>query len=154
VKKLLIVFLILTFSIVFAGEKKQFGEKLTLSDTTKIAAILKTPQDFLDKNVLVQGRVIDVCKHRGCWMEISDEADSVSIVAKVEDGVIVFPQKASGSMAVVQGKIQKIEASMEETIEQEKHQCELEGKEFDASKVTKPKVTYRIWASGAQIEME
>ena len=85
---------------------------------------------------------------------ITDEADSVSIVAKVEDGVIVFPQEASGKMAVVEGKIEKIEYSLEKTIEMEKHQCELEGKEFDASKVTKPKVTYRIWAYGAEIEMD
>ena len=42
---------------------------------------------------------------------------------------------------------------MEETIEQEKHECALEGKEFDESKITKPKVTYRIWAYGAEISM-
>ena len=152
-KNTLLFVLVLSISIVIAGEKKQFGEKLTLSDTTRIATILETPQDFLDKRVLVKGTVIDVCQHQGCWIRISDEADSVDIIAKVEDGVIVFPAEASGKMAVVEGKVEKIEYSMEKTLEMEKHECELEGKEFDASQVTQPKVTYRIWAYGAQIEM-
>jgi len=152
-KRVSVFLLILTISLLFAGEKKQFGEKLTLSDTTRIATILDTPEDFLEKRVLVQGKVIAVCQHQGCWIRITDEADSVEIVAKVEDGVIVFPQEASGKMAVVEGDIQKIEHSMEKTIEMEKHDCELEGKAFDASKVTKPRVTYRIWAYGAVINM-
>jgi len=152
-KKALLILLVLSISVVIAGEKKQFGEKLTMTDTTKIAAILETPQDFLDKRVLVQGKVIDVCQHQGCWIRISDEADSVDIIAKVEDGVIVFPAEAGGKMAVVEGKVEKIEYSMEKTLEMKKHECELEGKEFDASKVTQPKVTYRIWAYGAEITM-
>ena len=151
--KIQILFLLFFISFIFAGNTEHFGEKLTLSDTTTISEILNAPENFLDKRVLVQGRVVEVCKHRGCWIKITDESDSLSIVAKVEDGVIVFPKEASGKLAVVEGKIQKIEYSMEETIEHEKHKCELEGKEFDASKVTKPRTTYRIWAYGAEIEM-
>lgn len=150
-RKTVIILFVLSIATLIAGEKKQFGEKLTLSDTTKIATILDQPEDYLDKKVLVQGRVIDVCQHQGCWIKISDETDNVDIIAKVEDGVIVFPQEASGKMAIVEGEIQKIEHSMEKTIEQEKHKCELQGKEFDASKVTKPNVSYRIWAYGAEI---
>ena len=153
-KRFIVVCLVLTITFLFAGNKEKYGEELTLSDTTKISEVLETPEDFLDKRVLVKGRVIDVCEHQGCWIKITDEADSVSIVAKVEDGVIVFPQGASGKMAVVEGKVEKIEYSMDKTIEMEKHKCELEGKEFDASKVTKPNATYRIWAYGAEIEME
>ena len=130
-----------------------FGEELTLKDTTQISDILKAPQSYLDKTVKVEGRIIDVCKKRGCWIKIASDSEFESILIKVDDGVIIFPMEAKGKMALVEGTIEKVEFSMEQTIKREKHECEKEGKEFDESKVTKPHVMYRLRAVGAVIEM-
>ncbi|MCB0283773.1 MAG: DUF4920 domain-containing protein [Calditrichae bacterium] len=144
---------VLFISILWAADTKNFGEDLTLKETTAISTILESPEKYVDQKVMVEGRVLDVCKKRGCWITVSSDKDFESIMVKVEDGVIVFPQESKGKMARVEGVIEKIEFSMEETLAKEKHECEKEGKEFDASKVTKPDVMYRLKATGAAIEM-
>ncbi|NOG43711.1 MAG: DUF4920 domain-containing protein [Calditrichaeota bacterium] len=151
-KSVIITSLILA-GLLFAADTKNFGEKLTLNETTQISKINETPEDFVDKAVLVEGRIIDVCKKRGCWIKIAGDKEFESILVKVDDGVIIFPMESKGKMAKVEGKIEKVEYTMEQTIEKEKHKCEMEGKEFDASKVTKPDVLYRLRALGADIEM-
>lgn len=144
---------VLFISILWAADTKNFGEDLTLKETTAISTILESPEKYVDQKVMVEGRVLDVCKKRGCWITVSSDKDFESIMVKVEDGVIVFPQESKGKIARVEGVIEKIEFSMEETLAKEKHECEKEGKEFDASKVTKPDVMYRLKATGAAIEM-
>ena len=139
--------------LLFASETKNFGEQLTLKETTLISEINKTPEDYIEKDVLVEGLIIDVCKKRGCWIKIAGDAEYESILVKVDDGVIIFPMESKGKMARIEGKIEKVEYSLEQTIERQKHKCELEGKEFDEAKVTKPDVMYRLRALGADIEM-
>ncbi len=148
----LITTIVLT-TLLSAKEIKNFGETLTLKETTLISKIFKTPAEYVDKAVLVEGRIIDVCKKRGCWIKIASDKEFESILIKVDDGVIIFPMESKGKMAKVEGKIEKVEFSMEQTIEREKHKCEMEGKEFDKSKVTKPHVMYRLRALGADVEM-
>lgn len=118
-----------------------------------ISTILEKPEDYLDKTVLVKGTVEAVCQNMGCWMRLSGDKEGQSIMIKVEDGVIVFPKEASGKMASVEGTIEKVELTMEETLEKEKHNCDKEGMEFDPEKVSAPDVFYRIRALGAEIEM-
>lgn len=118
-----------------------------------ISTILEKPEDYLDKTVLVKGTVEAVCQNMGCWMRLSGDKEGQSIMIKVEDGVIVFPKEASGKMASVEGTIEKVELTMEETLEKEKHNCDKEGREFDPEKVSAPDVFYRIRALGAEIEM-
>ena len=149
----IILISILVFSMLFADDIKNFGEEITLKEKTQISSILEKPDDYVGKKVLVEGRVLDVCKKRGCWMKIAGEKEFESILIKVDDGVIIFPMEAKGKIAQVEGSIEKVEFSMEETMEREKHKCEMEGKEFDASKVTKPDAIYRLRALGAEITM-
>jgi uncharacterized protein DUF4920 len=151
-KSVIIASLLLT-GILFANDIKNLGEKLTLKESTAISEINKTPESFLGKTVLVEGRVIDVCKKRGCWVKIAGDKEYESILVKVEDGVIVFPVEAKGKMAKVEGTIEKVEYTLEQTKERAKQKCEMEGKEFDEAKVTKPDVMYRLRATGAAIEM-
>jgi len=149
----LIVVLFFAYSTGYTTETKNFGQELTLKETTPISEILKAPKDFMEKTVLVKGRVLDVCQKRGCWMKIASDSEFESILIKVDDGVIVFPMEAKGKMALVEGTMEEVEFTMEQTIERQKHECEKEGKEFDAAKVSKPDVMYRLRASGAEIEM-
>lgn len=151
--KKIIMLAVLVVGVLWAADTKNFGEDLTLKETTLISTILEAPEKYVDQKVMVEGRVLDVCKKRGCWITVAGDKDFESILVKVDDGVIIFPQESKGKMAKVEGVIEKIEFTMEETIEREKHECEMEGKEFDASKVTKPDVMYRLKASGAAIEM-
>ncbi|MBK7258229.1 MAG: DUF4920 domain-containing protein [Ignavibacteriae bacterium] len=144
--------LALTASLAFAGNPKNYGKTLTLKEVTRVSEILANPEKFNGKRVRVQGAVVDVCSKRGCWIRLASDKEYESIVFKVEDGVIVFPMDAKGKTAVAEGVISAKTYTVEQLIEQGKHQAEETGKPFDPSTVKGPKTVVRIMGEGASIQ--
>ncbi|MBK8724910.1 MAG: DUF4920 domain-containing protein [Holophagaceae bacterium] len=89
----------------FAGGKA-YGKPLALKEATAVSAILANPAAFQGRKVQVRGMVVDVCKKRGCWMELASDKKYETLTFKVEDVVIVIPVDAKGSQAVAEGVIQ------------------------------------------------
>jgi hypothetical protein len=129
----------------------QYGEELTLTETTSISAILADPDAHLGDQVLVEGTVVEVCEMMGCWLALAGEQDGEQLRVKVEDGVIVFPMTARGLRARVEGVMEKLEYTMEEALERARHEAEEHGTEFDPSTVTGPEVVYQLKGLGAVI---
>lgn len=132
-------------------EGTSLGEPLTLQETTPISDILAEPDAFVGERVLVEGTVAEVCSNMGCWMDIVGEDDTETIRVKVDDGVIVFPQKATGKRARVEGTVEKLELTEEEAIEAARHEAEERGETFDPASVDGPETIHRIRGSGAVI---
>ncbi len=154
-RNLIIFFTIVIISgnILYAqSETEKLGEPITLKEKTDIAEILKDPESYLDKTVLVEGEVLDVCSMAGCWIELSAGENGEKIKVKVEDGEIVFPQEAKGGVALVQGKVYKVELTEEEAKDYFEHKAEEKGEEFDPSSVTGPVTFYQIKGIGAEIK--
>ena len=63
------------YGLVGSHFKFRIGEELTLKETTSISSILANPEKFIDQKVMVEGKVLDVCKKRGCWMTIAGDKD-------------------------------------------------------------------------------
>ena len=143
-------------NIVFAigDDKDKYGKDLTLKEKTSISNILSNPEDYLDKTVLVEGEVLDVCPKMGCWMEIESDVEGEKIKVKVKDGDIVFPAEAKGKNALVEGKVYKIDLTVEEAVEYYEHQAEERGEEFEPSTITEAVTIYQIKGIGAEIEKE
>jgi len=148
----LIMFFSIVFSLSLFAQVEKFGKDISLSEKTKISDILADPESFVGKTVLVEGEVLDVCQHAGCWMELKSDGDG-KIKIKVKDGDIVFPVSAKGGKAVAEGTVYKIELTQEEAIKYFEHIAEESGKEFDPSTVTGPITIYQIKGIGAEIEM-
>ena len=100
----------------------------------------------------MEGRVVDVCKKRGCWMEIASDKEFETIKVKVTDGEIIFPIEGKGRLSFVEGTVEKLELSKEQLIRSMKHYAEEEGREFDPATVTEGKAIYRIRGLGAKID--
>jgi hypothetical protein len=130
----------------------QYGEELTLSETTPVSDILADPEAFLGQRVLVEATVVDVCEMQGCWLELAGGNDLETLRIKVEDGVIVFPMTARGLRARAEGIVEKLEYTEEEALERARYQAEEHGTEFDPSTVTGPETVYQIKGIGAVIE--
>jgi uncharacterized protein DUF4920 len=122
----------------------KLGAGVTLEQATPIAAIVKTPADFVGKTVRVDGVATAVCEMMGCWMAVaeSDAKDAPVVRLKVEhDGAIVFPVSAKGKQVSAQGVFEAVAA------EGEAHDAAMEHMAHDA----KATAQYQIKATGAII---
>jgi len=145
-------FLFLTLFIFVACESStlRFGESIELSDLTSIETLLQETEEYLDKKVLVEGTVKEVCPKKGCWIDL-EKTEGSKIRVKVKDDVIVFPRTAIGKKARIEGIVEKVELTHEQAIAWRKHEAEEKGEVFDESSVTGPQVIYRIKGLGAEI---
>jgi hypothetical protein len=151
-----ILFTILIVAVSFAADddKEKYGKEIKLEEKTKISEILEDPENYLDKTVLVEGEILDVCPMAGCWIELSSDVEDEKIKVKVKDGEIVFPMEAKGSTALVEGKVYKIELTKERAISYYEHIAEEKGERFDSSSVTGSVTIYQIKGLGAEIVKE
>ena len=52
--------------------KGKYGEPVSEISPLSFSELLTSPNNFLNKNVLVEGVIKEVCPMRGCWVQISD----------------------------------------------------------------------------------
>ncbi len=133
-------------------ETEKYGKDLTLKETVKISALMDNMPQFVGKAVLVEGKIVDVCAKRGCWMELASDKEFQKIKIKVEDGEIIFPVTAKGKTATVEGVVEAIELSKEQALKYYQHQAEEKGTAFDSTSVTGPVTVYQIKGIGAIIK--
>lgn len=154
IKLLFILFIAANFIFALSDEPDKYGKEITATGQTNISEILNNPESFIDKTVLVEGEILDVCPMMGCWIELKSDGEDGRIKVKVKDGEIVFPKEAKGKMARVEGKVYKIELTKEKAIEYFSQEAEETGNEFDPATVTGPVTLYQIKGIGAEIEKE
>ena len=131
---------------------KEYGQSITLKQKTAVAEILKSPDSYVGKKVLIEGTVVAVCSHRGCWMDIAAKEAFKKIQVKVTDGEMVFPISAKGKGALVEGIVERLNISRDALIRWRKHQAERHGTEFDPQSITSGMTIYRIKGLGAVIK--
>src|SRR5512137_2048093 len=128
-----VVAVLLALQVALGGGKKNYGKALTLTEVTKISAILAAPESFNGKRVLVEGDIVGVCPERGCWIKIASDKEFESLTFKVDDGVIIFPLDAKGKKARAEGVISVKTYTKEELLEAAKKHAEKEKTPFDPS---------------------
>lgn len=109
-KGLFLIVLVAASTGVTAGDTK-LGAGVALTEATSIAAIVKTPQDYVGKPIRIDGVATAVCEAMGCWMAVaeSDRKDAPTIRLKVEhEGSIVFPMSAKGKKVSAEGTFEAI----------------------------------------------
>lgn len=123
---------------------KKFGEEVKLQETIKISTLLENPEKFLEKTVRVEGTISDVCKRKGCWMDLASDKEFQTLKVKVNDGDMIFPLTFKGKYAVAEGTLYKLSFSKEQLIKMKQHQAEEHGTEFDPSTVKKGMTIYQF----------
>jgi len=128
-----------------------FGEKFAVNN-------LQTPKKMLSKyknlkkgdTISVQfiANIKEVCKKKGCWMNL-ELANNENSFVKFKDYSFFVPLNADGSSAIVNGKAFVDIVSVEELKHYAKDGKKSQ-KEIDAIK--KPKVTYAFLADGVLIK--
>lgn len=123
-------------------------------DTTPVAlsTILDSPKTYLDREVTVEGLVVQVCAKRGCWMEISGDRPYETIKAKVCDGAIVFPLSARGKTARVTGLLRAVPLDRKGTVAHLAAIAKTRGEKFDLESVREPITIYQLQATGLTLK--
>ena len=86
-----------------AGEWAHYGAEFTLSDSLTAAELLGTPEKFVDQNILVEGKVADVCQKAGCWMVITDDNTTMRVLMK--DHSFAVDKSGTGSTCRIEGTV-------------------------------------------------
>jgi hypothetical protein len=155
-KTLLFLFLSLVLLVpAYAADGTSFGEGVTLAETTSVAKILADPDAYVGKKVRIEGKVLDVCPMKGCWLELAEGEGTQSVRFQVEDDVIVFPVTAKGKLAVAEGIVEAIPMTRDRYVAWLEHQAEERGQKLDPATVGEgPFRIIQIKGTGAKIEGE
>jgi hypothetical protein len=138
-------------NVSFAGEQT-FGNGVSAADTVLVSDLLARPAHYLDQVVRVAGPVVNVCKKRGCWLEMASDREFEKIMVKVEDGVIVFPPEIVGQTLVAEGRFVGVPLDHDSAVAylQQEASCQAEG--FDMATVPAEGITiYRLDGTGAVV---
>ncbi|WP_313807049.1 DUF4920 domain-containing protein [Flavobacterium sp.] len=128
-----------------------FGEKFTPTKVLSEKEMLKKYKTLKKGDTIVvkyKSVIKDVCKKKGCWMNMDLSNDTNSFVRFKDYGFFV-PLNADGSEAIVNGKafIDVV------TVEELRHYAkDAKKSQEEINKITKPKVTYAFQATGVLIK--
>ena len=93
-----------TEAIPSTGSLKR-GAAIGTSDKVSLNAVLKSPEKFAGKTVLVEGVVVRSCKTEGCWAEVAENKDSRSVRVTMKGHSFFIPLASAGSLARVEGTV-------------------------------------------------
>jgi len=131
-----------------------YGDKIINTQKIEILSLINSPNKYIGKNVLISGKIIEVCPMRGCWIIVEDYNKESQIRIKVIDGEIVFPLSSKGNCINVFGEFTQLNFSEEQAINWKIHLAEEKGITLlpeDVKLNTDDLIEYRINATGAKI---
>ncbi|MEO6948863.1 MAG: DUF4920 domain-containing protein [Ginsengibacter sp.] len=118
---------------------------------TEVKTIKKSQLKSLESGVpvtgLVEGKVIEVCKNKGCWMKVELADKSVATV-KMKDYGFFVPTALEGKKVIVYGNVELATTSVKEL----QHFAEDAKKSAEEiASITQPKNEIKILASGIRV---
>lgn len=79
------------------------GAPLGKSEMVALVDVIKEPQMFEGKTVMVEGVIVRSCKSEGCWMELATTADGKTVRVKFKDHSFFIPLDAAGMKVKAEG---------------------------------------------------
>lgn len=124
---------------------EHFGAGAHEGSTLTPSTVAANTEAYVGKPVLLKGKVSAVCKKMGCWLRVSDEKTEVFV--KATCGKWGVPKDCEGREAIVEGTF----SMTTESVAEQKHYLEDEGKHEEAAKITEPKISLRVDAVGVAL---
>jgi len=165
IKKLLLVLLVVFTSnqSLLSQEKNKKSSVINSSDFTVFGEKFETSKVLSNKEMLkkykamkkgdslsvkFKSNIKEVCKKKGCWMQMDLTSDKQAFVRFLDYGFFV-PLNADNSEAIVNG-VAYIDIV---TVDELKHYAKDGGKsQAEINKIKKPEITYAFRASGVLIK--
>lgn len=81
------------------------------SEKVEFAALIANPDNFVGKNIVVEGKVVHVCTETGKKMFIVGENPDVRLFVAAGENISKFPMELLGSEISVEGVIKRVGGS-------------------------------------------
>ena len=91
-----------------------FGAEITMTKSITLAKVYENPDNYNGKEILVEGKITEVCQKKGCWFKMTDGKNELTV--KFKDYAFFVPKDAASSQVKIQGIF---EAAVDEHIQQE-----------------------------------
>jgi hypothetical protein len=140
--KYLVAMLLCSWAAIASAE--HYGAQIKSKNPLTLQAALRQLDSMPSADVLIESKVDKVCVVKGCWMALTNAKDDVRVTFK--DYGFFVPSSIIGKTVLVEGKLEKVVMSLEDT----KHYVKDAG--GDPSTVTQPRTEYRIVASGVEVK--
>lgn len=115
---------------------QHFGETISpVFQSTALSDVLKAPEKYQGRPVLVEGYVRRACSRRGCWMELASGADPNLEGCRVtfKDYGFFVPTDAAGSSARVAAALEVASLSPASVEHMEREGAKIAHKSADGS---------------------
>jgi Domain of unknown function (DUF4920) len=125
---------------------EHYGAEIKSKTPLSLAAAIKQLDSKPSADVLIESKVDKVCVVKGCWMALTNSNAKDDVRVTFKDYGFFVPSSIIGKTVLVEGKLEKVVMSLEDT----KHYVKDAG--GDPSTVTTPRTEYRIVANGVQVK--
>lgn len=110
--KRLFSFVIITVIISSCGNsgKKEVSSKTENTETgvkVEFASLIASPDNYVGKNIIIEGKVVHVCTETGKKMFIVGENPDIRLYVAAGENISKFPMELLGSEVIVEGLITK-----------------------------------------------
>ena len=79
------------------------GDLVGNAKAVSLAKVLKNPNDYVGKTVVVEGVIVRSCKMEGCWMELAPAKDEKSVRVTFKKRAFFIPLDSAGMRAKAEG---------------------------------------------------
>jgi RecJ-like exonuclease len=139
-KRQIILFAIVSIFFFSCGNngKKETASKTPISVTGKsekieFAALIANPDNYIGKNVTIEGKVVHVCTETGKKMFIVGNNPDIRLYVAAGENISKFPMELLGSEITVEGMITKV-AGTKSVESKEKNMGEMKEGEMKMGK--------------------
>lgn len=88
------------------GKAIHRGNKIgNKSAVVSLEDIIKNPEKYENKKIIIEGTVNNVCQKKGCWMEVLAEKDHPGVRVTFKDYGFFVPKDVAGYKVRAEGKI-------------------------------------------------
>ncbi|MFC1554699.1 hypothetical protein ACFL7D_08710, partial [candidate division KSB1 bacterium] len=98
--------LIIVTSNSFAQDRK-YGKEIIIKEKTDVADVIKNPENFSGKNILIEGIITSICKERGIWIDITGTGTYETIKCIVNNNYFAISPYVTGKTGTVEGVFKK-----------------------------------------------
>lgn len=128
--------------------KRVYGAPLGAAERVDLDLVLKHPNRFAERSLILEGHVRRACAKKGCWMELATSKDPGAPGCRVtfKDYGFLVPTDSAGATARLQGTpfLRRVEKKLVEHLEAEGATFASKGEDGTADEI-------RIEATGVEL---